>query len=219
MTTTQDPADYRHSLARVREVAQELLPTFEPHCQRLMIAGSVRRRRPLVKELEIVYVPNVDREGMYGQYEVDALAQHLEGRFRAEDRIKWGPHYKQAWVGGDQTPYLKLDLFRAEPETFGLILALRTGPGAFSRGLVTPKPRGGYLREGHKVDNGRLWREVNWQDERDLAHLEDPETRGRLWCRIDGVTHVFHPTPEEADFFAVTSLNTPPEPINRHAGL
>lgn len=168
----------------------------------------------MVKDLEVVYVPTIERGGMFGQHEVDLLTDHLEREYPPSRRVKWGPRYKQIALGDDVCPYMKLDLFLAELETFGLIYALRTGPSEFSRRLVTPQSKNGLLLDGYVVDNGRLWRRMDPSSEHEQQILTTGE-RGRDWCWYDDQRYIFQPTPEEDDFFAATRLGKPPDPLAR----
>ena len=82
--------------------------------------------------------------------ELSRMAAHGE----LERGAKQGPKYQQ-WIvphhGG-----VRLDLFLAGELNYGLILAIRTGPQAFSKRLVTPWSHKGRLQDGCKVEGGRL---------------------------------------------------------------
>lgn len=53
-TETDQP---RWPLAQAEPIARELAAQLAPACERIEIAGSIRRRRPDVGDIEIVYVP------------------------------------------------------------------------------------------------------------------------------------------------------------------
>jgi DNA polymerase/3'-5' exonuclease PolX len=55
---------------------------------------------------------------------------------------------------------LKLDLFCTSWECWGAIFAIRTGPAEFSKRLVTTASRGGLLRDGLRVSEGRVLTEA-----------------------------------------------------------
>jgi DNA polymerase/3'-5' exonuclease PolX len=44
-------------LEEAQEVACELLEALEPCCERIEIAGSIRRKKPMVGDIEVLYVP------------------------------------------------------------------------------------------------------------------------------------------------------------------
>lgn len=48
-------------LQRALEIAQKVLKKLEPHCERISIAGSVRRMKYDVGDIEIVAIPSPSR--------------------------------------------------------------------------------------------------------------------------------------------------------------
>ena len=42
-----------------RAVADQLVDLLEPYCERIQIAGSVRRKKPYVKDIELLCVSKV----------------------------------------------------------------------------------------------------------------------------------------------------------------
>src|ERR1700730_14111555 len=42
-----------------RDVAQDFIDALSDSCERVQIAGSLRRRKPYVKDVEIVFVPKL----------------------------------------------------------------------------------------------------------------------------------------------------------------
>lgn len=60
------------------------------------------------------------------------------------------------------------------PEQWGIILAIRTGPGDFSRKLVTPALYGGFLPPGFCCEGGWLWckeQRLDTPEEEDVFRL------------------------------------------------
>lgn len=168
------------------EVAVDLLRLLEPGCDRIQVAGSLRRRRPQVHDIEIVAIPRVETEtelGLFAEHadvvEHDRLAESL-ARLRADGTItardvevhradgrveiqhRLGNAY-QALVFRD----MPIDLFLTDRDQWGCIFALRTGPHDWNIELVTQIQK--HLR---RVEHGRV------------LHLGKPVA-----------------TPEEADFF------------------
>jgi DNA polymerase/3'-5' exonuclease PolX len=124
-------------------------------CEQLVIAGSLRRMRADVGDIEICAVPQVvDRPtGLFAEItEPLNLLDEILGRMEREGEISrraagesqrtaWGPYYKRLSFEG-----YPFDLFTPEAPRFGLILTIRTGPAAWSHQLVTP--RGTKTRDG-----------------------------------------------------------------------
>lgn len=140
----------RMPLATAERAAEEFRRFIAPMCDRVEIAGSIRRRRDTVGDVEILAIPKlVTRavpmfEDLDGDPTVDALDQlltdmaatstGLRKRMDSAGRPCWGPRHKLLWWGD-----APIDLYTARPETFGLAFAIRTGPAPFSHRLVTPR--------------------------------------------------------------------------------
>lgn len=182
--------------AEALALAEELRTILAPHCERIEIAGSLRRRKVEIGDIELVAIPRYEIEcNLFGE----EVGRHslLDGELRAWPPIgstlaKNGDRYKQfSW--GDMT----VDLFLVTAETWGVQLAIRTGSADFSHWLVTPSYNGGALPPGYYIIDGRL------------ARFTGPD---RLTQRAMPL-----PTPEEADLFAFIGLPWIP-PAERTAG-
>lgn len=137
-------------LARAFEIANGLLRRLEPVCERVAIAGSVRRGKPEVKDIEIVAILwNTGATNLFGESVASDLDVSVLGR-----PVKAGPKYKQVLLPEG----INLDLFIVTPPAqWGVIFAMRTGPAEFSKALVTSRRFGGYLPGWAKVDKGAVW--------------------------------------------------------------
>jgi DNA polymerase/3'-5' exonuclease PolX len=152
-------------LAEMAALADEVVELLAPACDRVAVAGSIRRRVPAVRDLELVCSPTLVayRGGLWGDEPLveDALALRTaalvaDGTFaprRLGDRAAANGTRYRSLVYRD-TP---LDLFSPDAETFALVLLIRTGPASFSRRLVTPRSKGGLLPDFMRVKDGRLW--------------------------------------------------------------
>jgi DNA polymerase/3'-5' exonuclease PolX len=176
-------------LAEARELAAGIVKALAPACERIEVAGSIRRCVPEVGDIEIVAIPKrmTDFLGMPGDSRL--LNERLAWAWAAGmmEPIKGGDRYKQFWIHRETAELqIKLDLFICERETWGVIFALRTGPAEFSRRLVTPMRQDGLLPSYMRVKDGRAW-------------------------DGDGCLH----TPEERDFFAALGMEWI-DPKDRH---
>jgi DNA polymerase/3'-5' exonuclease PolX len=172
----------------IRPVADRIVEALAPYCERIELAGSLRRQRPNIGDIEIVAIPRRPAN-LFGQVldkEPTALDRFLDERLVLFP--KRGRKYQQFIYG----PYT-VDLFLPTAETWGCVLAIRTGSAEFSHWLVSPQPRGACpwsVRFGGKdAQPGRL--------------LHD----GRLLA-----------TPEESDVFAALGLAWV-EPEERHGPI
>ena len=157
------------SLDQAMHLAIGLRLALEPGCDRIEIAGSVRRGKPEPHDLEIVLIPKrtfVQTGNLFGEMselELDHFEPALRdvlagGRWEFDPLIKRnGPRYKR--LREVQTG-MCCDLFMATLAGWGGALAIRTGPAEFSQGLVTLALRqgkhvaDGYLIHGHPKPEG-----------------------------------------------------------------
>ena len=155
----------RIPLAEARGIADTAVALFAPVCERIVIAGSIRRKKKLVGDVELVCIPKwrADTVGLFGEgaeiNEQFDLAQALlrdgvlEHRLDSAGRHCFGGKYQRVKLHG-----FALDIFSTTAEQWGVILAIRTGPAEFAKKLVTNRLRGGWLPDNLRVDGGRVWR-------------------------------------------------------------
>jgi hypothetical protein len=140
-------------LADAQIVAQKLIDVLQPACERIEIAGSIRREKPTVGDIEIVAIPKV-----YQTRQLDLFGQEQHAGARrsrlddvldqliAEEKIwreppsgarpAWGERMKKFWLQVEKGTIAQVDLFIATPENWGAIFTIRTGPADFSQALV-----------------------------------------------------------------------------------
>lgn len=122
-------------------VAKELCDLLKPKCERLIVAGSLRRRRELVGDVEILYIPKfeaaeIPSEDMFKPPttkrvdQVDALLDWLleQGVIRQRETARgsttWGEHNKLALHVGSGIP---VDFFASSEASWFNYLVCRTG--------------------------------------------------------------------------------------------
>jgi len=142
---------------RAFQLAGEVHARLAPVCARLKAAGSLRRRRPLVRDLEFVCEPNTVTD-LLGEsaYDVESIRQVCQ---RMGDIEKSGNKYIKVvnLLGVDG---LCLDLWLVTPPAqWGSILAIRTGPAELGKLAVSRMADFDlYHRDGRVVDSaGRLY--------------------------------------------------------------
>ncbi len=109
-------------LADARQIIGELVEILRPACERIEIAGSVRRGKPEVKDAEVVIIPTPDLLPL-----TDTLIEYGRAQYAlyGEKRTKrWGSSYRGLMFKG-----VKCELFMAHEESWGYQYWLRTGPG------------------------------------------------------------------------------------------
>lgn len=135
-----------------------LVDALAPACHSIAVAGSLRRNRPDVGDIEIVAVPRIssEQDGMFATADRNHLAEAVDRLI--EERVlashptdpKRGERYSKLLHRGSG---LQVDLFSATADTFGLIFLIRTGPASYSQRFVTD-----LRRRGLHVASGQLHR-------------------------------------------------------------
>ncbi len=118
-------------LEEARVIADRLADAVRPAVRRVEVAGSVRRKKPVVKDIELVAVVS-DYDELYRR-----LAPH--GRFikpGVPDVVDWPPKKGAKYVRMFLNEDVKLDLFIANRDNWGGIMVLRTGSGVGPDGNV-----------------------------------------------------------------------------------
>jgi DNA polymerase/3'-5' exonuclease PolX len=119
-------------------VAELLAARLRPYCIRLEICGSLRRRKPFVSDIEMVYVPRLQARpepgALFGTVDVslaDKMIQNLvqasviEKRLNVDGQSAWGPLNKLAVHRETGIP---VDFFSTTDECWFNYLVCRTGP-------------------------------------------------------------------------------------------
>lgn len=141
-------------LLKARAIAEKLVEKLAPYCERIEIAGSIRREKAEVKDIELVAIPGDFADWFLGM---------LPGvRF-----IRYKPIALPEGIN--------LDLFLMRPPAqWGVIFLLRTGPAEFSHKAVTRKRLGGLLPSDCQMEGGQVWRNgklVRMPEEEDFLKL------------------------------------------------
>ena len=148
----------RIPLARAAQLAAAVRDELAPGCERLSVAGSIRRRKETIGDLEIVAIPKVrvDLLGKFMGTDLNVILSDLELSKRLE-RVRGGDRQRQYKIV--KADNFILDLFIVTAETFGCQMLIRTGPESFSKAMVTPRFLGGKCPAWLKFSEGRLWRD------------------------------------------------------------
>jgi DNA polymerase/3'-5' exonuclease PolX len=191
-----EPRPHRDML----RLAVEAVKLLAPYCTRIAIAGSIRRGKAMVGDIEIVCQPaemalpsgkkgfiHIKQDGV--KWICDRLREDgvFEPRLNMSGNPEaWSDRHKRAFYQG-----AKLDLFIVQPDrSWGYTMLLRTGPGDANGVLVTKlgvrnhDGNLGILPAAYQFREGELWRNE--------LHI---------------------PTPEEKDVFAALDLPYMPPPL------
>ena len=137
-------------LNKAKIIALVYWEKFKPYCDKIKIAGSIRRERPDCGDIEIVCVPtNISIQGK-GLFTAPTIKRNLNfiNLVNSLPKIKGKAEGKYCKL---QLPEgITLDLFMCQEHNFGLIWMLRTGSDKFSKRMVTEiKSKGFYCYDGY----------------------------------------------------------------------
>lgn len=133
-------------LLQAQQLAWKILNTINHECERILVAGSIRRYEPVIGDIEIVAIPKqyeVYQKGLFkednkvrkAKTSLDVLLDELvviEKRLlKGEEQ---GNRHKNFIIPSNK---MSLDLYLATPDNWGYILALRTGSALFNQRMVT----------------------------------------------------------------------------------
>jgi len=164
----------RWPLAEAQKIASEVLEQLKPHCKRIEIAGSIRRKKPGVGDIEVVAVPLPYSTGLLE----DGLAAVVNKWEKVKGELEYG---KTKYTQRILPEGIKLDLFFAEEGNWGSIFAIRTGSAEYSHQILAK----GWVRQGFKSEGGYLFRDgdkYEVPEEKDLFRMigipyTEPENR------------------------------------------
>lgn len=133
-------------------LAIELIEVLGGSCERIEVAGSVRRLAPWVSDLELVVISRVHYDmDMFGKVErevsaLDVKIDEMINDGRISVRSGNGPKNKLLIYNAGDEP-LPVDIFLTTPANWGMAMAVRTGSKDFVKGFMARLQRLGHA--GH----------------------------------------------------------------------
>lgn len=137
--------------ARALDIALGFVYDIGDDCERIEIAGSLRRRKETIGDIEVVCIPKYSPAGLDLFGDPCPARSLLEEYIGSYHLLKNGPNYKQI-----QLHSVNVDLFVTTPAQWGVIFTVRTGSSDFSHWLVTPRQQGGGCPGWLRVKDGRI---------------------------------------------------------------
>ncbi len=98
-------------LKQAQEISNKVTEMIAPYCDRIQVAGSIRRKKPFVHDIDIILIPNNQGQLLYQLQSMGTLAAKGEKLLRVNPS-KWG---------------IQIDIYVATPETWATLLLIRTG--------------------------------------------------------------------------------------------
>ena len=126
--------------AMMAGIANNLAEKLAPCCKRIVVAGSIRRQKAEIGDIELVVIADGDKlTERLNQIMADGKIRHVEAGPKKTKR--WGEKQKSFLFDAADGQPVQVDVFICQPETWGYTLLVRTGSGGFSNRIVTPIDR------------------------------------------------------------------------------
>lgn len=169
-------------------VCRELLAVLQPHLERVIVAGSLRRKKERVSDIEILYIPKLQRckdlgdlferpiETNVSAVLIDCLesAGYLAKRLSKTGVPTWGQHNKLAVHCRSEIP---IDFFATTREKWWNSLVFRTGGKVTNVAIATAANELGWTWNPYGVGfsrggpgTGRAFEEVQMMSEEEVFH-------------------------------------------------
>ena len=115
-------------LSRAQRVAEAVVEQLRPYCQRIEIAGSIRRKKHWVNDIDLVLIPK-------DQWNLHAVLTNLgDGKLMMS-----GPKIVRVMLGS-----IQVDVYFADETTWATLLLIRTGSAQNNIRLATLAKRRGW---------------------------------------------------------------------------
>ena len=128
----------RYPRAQARVVANRLYWALLKSCQRIEIAGSLRRKKADVGDIELLCIPNPTENLFFG----DTLDEAIKGLI-ADGVLSYRPNIKGSIIYGPKNKLLvhvasgiPLDVFSTDAKNLGMAMVVRTGSADFNKRMM-----------------------------------------------------------------------------------
>lgn len=148
-------------LLHAQKLASEIVGKLRPYVDQIEVAGSIRRLKPEVKDIEILVIPKQlpAQQALIGGPEYErhpGFAKTVSQWKKVKGDASTGKYTQRSMAVDYPSIYekeIKIDIFIVTKENWGSQLVLRTGDAEFSHklfGFVLPS-------FGLKMDDGFVW--------------------------------------------------------------
>lgn len=172
-------------LNEAESIANKVRDHISPSMDRVEVAGSIRRRKEVVGDIEICGIPD-DRTKLIAL--LGDLGQHIKPG--VPGAIPWIPKVEAKYLRVRLTEGMNLDVFLGTPQNWGGLYMMRTGSGASPDGNAFHGFIPGIFGRFKKLSGGGRMTDC----------MPTMPTGEQLWI------------PEEQDFFDILEMNfVPPQ--------
>lgn len=130
-----------------RQLAERVCHQLTPHCDRIKICGSIRRKKQEVSDIDIVALPKTnpvkDLFGMVTHHEREAGFVNAVNQWEKIKGDAATGKYTQRLIDGH-----KLEIAIAHPDNFGVLTLIRTGNADFSHLIMKIVNSRGFRQDG-----------------------------------------------------------------------
>lgn len=154
----------RHHISAATARAEQLLEELKPHCHRAAIAGSIRREKPFVGDIEIVCIPKPYEVGLFSSGVGAVLSKYQKVKGELGPKCK----YTQRILYMPDGSPIKADIFFVTPENWAVQILIRTGSADFSARMASIWSRKGYESIGGMLYANGRGEPVPFEEERDV---------------------------------------------------
>lgn len=167
------------------EIAETVVRKLSPHCEIINVAGSCRRLKPVVKDIEIVCLPLLEHSAdLFGNAEkpqrlgflkaVNSLGTIIKGNAES------GRYCQIMHISG-----IKLDLFMPAPSDYFRQFAIQTGSADYSFKVIAT-----------------AWKKKGWcGTEGGLRKIQDCRKTGNVWKCVNPIAAQSPAWKSEQEFF------------------
>lgn len=135
--------DERLKLQKAKAIAEELKRLLEPGCRRIEIAGSIRRLKPDVKDIELLCIPKFVGGVDHLDREIGALVVQRILGFRL-NKLGSRVYGKQNKLMVHLPSGIGVDIFSTTEECWSVALVVRTGGKETNKRIATQALKRGY---------------------------------------------------------------------------
>ena len=163
-------------LKKAKKIAKKYIKILEPFCERIKIAGSIRREKKLVKDIEICVIPKTKtKNDLFEEYkEIIRDTNFINNVYKLGILIRGNP-VKGKNVQIKLPEKINLDIFICDKENWGLIFFIRTGSNEFVKNIFSKIcPIKGYKSingEFYQMYKSQPYKKIKVEEEEDIFKL------------------------------------------------
>ncbi len=184
----------KYGLYFMTRLAHQVKGQLAPYCDRIEIAGSVRREKPEVSDIEVLCIPKPAPLTLLGGADLDLLTGYLRQEVTTGKVWAKRPNERGAFTFGIQNKLLlyreiPIDVFSTDAKNWGMSLFVRTGPAEWNIKAMAAFKAAGMQGHAYGGVTGQDGKDINCPEEADVFKLlgipyVEPSKRGDVFPRV-----------------------------------